>query len=146
MIYHSGWGSNTYGQLGDRSTTDKRIPNAVSGGGVWSQISGGTHHTCGLKSDGSAWCEFSWYSPSFAPMLSLTSLILVIYPTGWGYNWYGQLGDGSTNDKNVPTAVSGGGVWSQISAGWSLTCGVRGDGSAWCEFSWYSPSLAPILL
>ena len=76
----AGWGWNFYGKLGDGSTTDQIVPTAVSGGGVWSQISGGLFHTCGVKSDGSAWCEFSWYLPSFAAsMLSLTSLFLVIY-------------------------------------------------------------------
>ena len=61
LVHHhnAGWGSNTFGQLGDGSGTDKNVPTAVSGGGVWYQISGGDAHTCGVKSDGSAWCEFS---------------------------------------------------------------------------------------
>ena len=78
VICHSGWGSNTYGQLGDGSIVSHNVPTAVSGGGVWSQISGGLFHTCGVKSNGSIWCESSWYSPSFAPILSLISLFLVI--------------------------------------------------------------------
>ena len=61
----------------------------------------------------------------------------MIFLTGWGGNWRGQLGDGSTTKKKVPTAVSGKGVWSQVSVGAWHTCGVKkSDGSAWCEFSW----------
>ena len=70
LIHHhtAGWGSNGRGEefdppgmLGDGSSADKSVPTAVSGKGVWSQISAGDWHTCGVKkSDGSAWCEFSW--------------------------------------------------------------------------------------
>ena len=70
MIFLAGWGDNEEGQLGDGSTTKKKVPTAVSGKGVWSQISAGDEHTCGVKkSDGSAWCEFPWCSPAFAPLL-----------------------------------------------------------------------------
>jgi len=47
-------------------------------------------------------------------------------------NKYGRLGDGTTSDKSIPTAVAGGGSWMQISAGRLHTCGIKVDGSAWC--------------
>jgi hypothetical protein len=53
---------------------------------------------------------------------------------GWGLNHRGQLGDGTQVDKSVPTPVSGGGLWLQISTGGAFSCGVKSDGSAWCEF------------
>lgn len=77
------WGFNNQGQLGNGSTTWSAAPVAVSGlsAGVTAIGSGQyADHTCAVQS-GSLWC--------------------------WGYNDSGQLGDGSTNDSNVPVHVSG---------------------------------------
>ena len=117
------WGYNAYGALGDPaiahcadpscdySTTGSLVPVAVSGltTGV-TAISAGGLHTCALKGGG-AWC--------------------------WGFNYTGQLGNGTTSGpfaagSTVPVPVSGlaGGV-SAISAGGSHTCAVA-SGGVWC--------------
>ena len=55
-----------------------------------------------------------------------------------GYNNYGQLGDGTNTNSNVPTAVSTATVtsWLAISAGQYHTCGLAADsgqdGKAYC--------------
>lgn len=102
------WGSNTYGQLGDGTTTRRLTPAAVSGlsGGIRS-ISGGIYHTCGLTNMGAALC--------------------------WGYNLWGQLGDGTTTSRRTPVAVSG--MSSDVQA---IQAGAAGstcalvNGGAWC--------------
>ena len=58
-------------------------------------------HACGLKVDGSAWC--------------------------WGWNIYGQLGDGSTTDRTIPTQVGSDTDWATITTGGGSTCGVKTD-------------------
>jgi len=78
------WGYNAYGQLGDGTSDNHRLtPTAVSGGLKFTSISVGAYHTCALTSAGAASC--------------------------WGANWYGQLGDGTEDEKLTPTTVSGGG-------------------------------------
>jgi alpha-tubulin suppressor-like RCC1 family protein len=102
------WGDNTYGQLGDNTTTDRSAPVAVQQGGVtFTSITAGYRHTCGLTGAGAAWC--------------------------WGYNGYGQLGDNSTTDRSTPVAVQqGGATFTSITAGNNFTCGLTSAGAAWC--------------
>lgn len=106
------WGGNQYGQIGDGTTTNQLVPIAVSGFGPDSgviAVSAGTDHTCALKSNGAVLC--------------------------WGDNRYGQIGDGSTSSRLVPTAVSGLGTGSDViavSAGGDHTCALKLDGALLC--------------
>jgi alpha-tubulin suppressor-like RCC1 family protein len=50
----------------------------------------------------------------------------------FGYNGDGQLGVGSTSNRNSPTAVQGGLTFRQISGGRYHTCGITLAGIAWC--------------
>ena len=81
------WGRNNWYQLGDGTNVNKLIATPVTatatggigfGSGVVS-ISVGEAHTCAVKVGGAAFC--------------------------WGYNDYGQLSDGTTVQKTVPTRV-----------------------------------------
>lgn len=80
------WGNNEYGQLGDGTTTQRNAPVDVCAddecaaplGGVL-RVELGFKHTCVLTVGGSVQC--------------------------WGFNEYGQLGDGSTADSSTPVSV-----------------------------------------
>src|SRR5450759_3959508 len=102
------WGLNTYGELGDNTTTDRSTPIAVQQGVVtFTSITAGWGHTCGLTSAGAAWC--------------------------WGYNGNGRLGDNTITLRLTPVAVQQGGVtFTSITAGDSHTCGLTGAGAAYC--------------
>jgi alpha-tubulin suppressor-like RCC1 family protein len=73
---------------------------------AFTQVSAGGDFNCGLTSDGRAYC--------------------------WGTNSNGELGDGTRESRNVPTAVSGGLVFRNIAAGSFHTCGVTTDDRLYC--------------
>ena len=110
------WGFNYFGGLGDGTTTTRLVPTAVATSGALAgktvtQVSTGAVHTCALTSDGGLYC--------------------------WGYNGAGQIGDGSTTDRNAPVAVATNGALAgktvvQIGAGGHKTCALTSDGSAYC--------------
>jgi alpha-tubulin suppressor-like RCC1 family protein len=71
------------------------------------QIDAGGLHDCAVTPDHRAYC--------------------------WGWNAFGQIGDGTTSYQRAkPTLVKGGLSWRQISAGTYHTCGVTTDNRAYC--------------
>src|SRR5665213_1532176 len=83
------WGLNEYGQLGDSTITNSSVPVAVSAGAIpagatITQIAAGALHSLALSSTGQLYT--------------------------WGLNVYGQLGDGTTTNSDVPVAVSAGAI------------------------------------
>ncbi len=110
------WGSNVNGEVGDRTTIDRRRPVAVDTNGVLAgetltQIVSAYRHTCALDSAGAAFC--------------------------WGDDTYGQLGDGTTRQRDSPVAVRMTGVLAgktltQISTDYRHTCAVDSAGAAFC--------------
>jgi alpha-tubulin suppressor-like RCC1 family protein len=102
------WGNNSWSQLGHgRFVFDKVLtPTAVAGGKTWIAVSAGSIITCGIATDGSAWC--------------------------WGSsNDHGNLGNGHFDHGNHhpnPEAVVGDHRFSSISVGvGGTTCGVTTD-------------------
>ena len=77
------WGTNSYGQLGDGSTTGKSNPVLVNlsplNGSTVVAVAAGENHSLALDDQGRLWA--------------------------WGYNGYGQLGNGSTTNRSNPVQV-----------------------------------------
>ncbi len=102
------WGWNHFGQLGDGMKNNQHhpLPLAVAGGHVFASVSAGFNFTCGITTNGLAYC--------------------------WGSGGAGQIGDGFRSDQPAPVAVSNGLEFTSISAGNEHTCGVTIDGAAYC--------------
>ena len=100
------WGWNAYGQLGNATTIDLRLPVEIVGNHEFTTVSTGALHTCALNARGAAFC--------------------------WGNNAFGQLGDGSTQNRLQAVAVAGNLVFGKISAGENHTCALTPAGEAYC--------------
>ncbi|MFG2111450.1 Ig-like domain repeat protein [Streptomyces sp. NPDC048718] len=95
------WGINNYGQLGDGTTTSSTTPVEVDlpTGVTITALASGSNHTLALTADGRIYA--------------------------WGWNAYGQLGDGTTTDRIIPVPVD-------LPAGTAITAIAAGDNG---EFS-----------
>src|SRR5664280_898362 len=159
------WGYNGNAQLGDNTTTNRLTPVAVQQGAVtFTSITAGGWHTCGLTSEGAAYCwGYNGYgqvgdnatTQRSTPVavqqgaVTFTSITASSYYTCgltsagaawcWGANWYGQLGDNSTTQRSTPVAVQQGAVtFTSITASSYYTCGLTSAGAAWCwGANWY---------
>jgi alpha-tubulin suppressor-like RCC1 family protein len=102
------WGGDRYGQLGDGGgvTAHGLPPTPVAGNLTFASLSAGFRHVCGLTTDGKAYC--------------------------WGYNYHGQLGDGSNVNRDVPVPVAGDLTFMSLSALVGHTCGLTTTGDAYC--------------
>ena len=148
------WGSNTNNELGATSTGSclgacSATPLAVTGGLVFSTITAGVRHSCGLTSAGAAFC---WGGTDGLGLLGNGTLAgLATAPTPvsggltlkdiasdgpaacaldtngqaycWGTNTVGQVGDGTTLTRTVPTPVSGGHTFARLA-----TTGAQNSG------------------
>ena len=79
------WGRNSYGELGDGTAIDKHVPTDITSFFAFNpeetviQIASSFYHSSVITSEGRVFM--------------------------WGYNFYGQCGDGTTTNKLVPTEI-----------------------------------------
>ena len=102
-------GVNNKGQLGDGTTitpASSATYVAVNGLSGITQVAAANAHSCARKSDGAVYC--------------------------WGDNYSGALGDGSENDKSVPSQVVGINNAIAMSMGDSFGCAIKSDKTVAC--------------
>jgi alpha-tubulin suppressor-like RCC1 family protein len=101
-----GWGWNGLGQLGDGSFPGRSAPDVDHPpltGAV--SIAAGAYHSLALEADGTVWA--------------------------WGWNGYGQIGDGTQVSRSRPVRVPGLVGVKAIAAGLFHSVAVKNDGSVW---------------
>ncbi len=104
------WGGGEFGQIGDGSRIDRFAPTRViiEGDRQFVSIESGDFHNCALSSEGEVWC--------------------------WGWNGYGQIGNGNFEDTGVASIVNlGPGVNAKsIVVGPVHSCAIIETNRAYC--------------
>jgi alpha-tubulin suppressor-like RCC1 family protein len=150
------WGANTFGQLGNGSTTDSSAPVSVVGVTSAIQIGVNANYSCALLVSGTVQCWGQNTSgqlgnesmePSSVPVtvkgisdateISLGPLSACAVIAGgnvkcWGDNVDGQLGDGTTTASLIPVAVTGINNALQVKTSFNHTCALLVDGTVEC--------------
>ena len=130
-----GWGNNQHGQIGDGTTFERRSPVRIGMTVTnWTSVSAGERHTAAVRANGTLWTwgqnDRGQLGNSMWPSIFLQSspLQVTMMMTGWrsvsagadyttatrvdeslwawGFNQYGQLGDGTTTQRNHPTQIT----------------------------------------
>ena len=152
------WGLNTYGQVGDGTNTQRTSPVQIGALTTWAAAVAGYQHTIALKTDGTLW---AWGYNNDGELGQGTSDTLTTHTapvqvgsvatwtgisTGayhilatrsdgtlwaWGYNFYGQIGNGTTTTTTAPVQIGTATTWSTISAGYYFSLATRTDGTLW---------------
>ncbi|WP_182298980.1 RCC1 domain-containing protein [Cohnella cholangitidis] len=101
------WGMNGNGQLGDGTTITRTEPVQITGipSGVKSLSTGIGYHTLAIDNDGNVWA--------------------------WGTNSGGELGDGTTIQRNSPVKIAGLDDVVAVAAGGWHSLAVKSDGTVW---------------
>jgi alpha-tubulin suppressor-like RCC1 family protein len=106
------WGRGRYGKLGIGSGDGLGVlenlttPREVNGDTSFVLIATGVFQTCGIATDGKAYC--------------------------WGRNGSGQLGDGTTTMRVEPVAVSANLKFKDIAVGSDHACGISSTDEVYC--------------
>jgi alpha-tubulin suppressor-like RCC1 family protein len=106
------WGEDGTGELGDGIPFDggsrppALVPQPVVGVSDAVAIASGVSHSCIARKDGSVSC--------------------------WGYNFFGQLGDGTNTKSSSPVSVVGVSDAVSVAAGTSFSCALLRSGTVSC--------------
>lgn len=102
------WGNGARGQLGNGEIVNTAAaPDSVASALRFAQISAGAAHTCAITVIGEAYC--------------------------WGANDFAQLGNGTRGPgETVPNRAAATVVFSNVSAGWTHTCGTTPELAGYC--------------
>jgi alpha-tubulin suppressor-like RCC1 family protein len=159
------WGLNFWGEIGDGTTILRTAPVVVPGLTGITQVANGESHMLALDSTGKVWSwgsnrfgelgngttsQVAGSNPTPVPVPGLTGVTQIAAGANdsfalrsdgtvwaWGINTKGQLGDGTTVNRDSPERLPGLAGITKISAGDVTSYAIRADGSvrAWGDNS-----------
>ena len=125
------WGYNDAERLGDGTPSTRHIPLAVTPDRTYTTVSAGTHHSLALDSSGHLWAwgynrdgqlgDGTTTTERHTPVAVTPDRTYIAVSAGsyyslaldrsghlwaWGYNSYGQLGDGTTTRRRAPVEIT----------------------------------------
>jgi len=100
------WGCNGDGAVGQPNLTNHfGLPTRIGAETHWTNLCAGPYHSLALKQDGSLWA--------------------------WGYNNFGQLGDGTGTSRSVPTRIGAEQDWRMTAAAIFNSFALKRNGTLW---------------
>lgn len=141
------WGYNEYGQVGDGSVVQRNSPVKVVALANVAQVEAGEYHTCARLVTGMVKCwghngsgglgdgteDDSSVPVTVVGLSGVRDLAVSPYSTCaltsragrvscWGYNFYGELGNGTNDDSLSPVSVPGANGAQQLTGGYYSFC------------------------
>lgn len=152
------WGRNNDGEFGDGTKEDSVVPTEVNTALSFQIITCGQNHTCGLVDDGSVYCwganskgqignGVSGNDDVLLPVKILSAEVFQDIGTRsddtcglttngdiycWGYNGYGQLGDGTLDNSSIPIKVGSSLKFTSFFKGSYANYALAEDGFFYC--------------
>jgi alpha-tubulin suppressor-like RCC1 family protein len=114
------WGANGSGQLGDDSKIDRLVPVVPAEVALWLDVANNLTgvakstlegHSLAIKADGAGGTQGTLWA--------------------WGDNSRGQLGQGDTTERLVPTQVGSASNWVAVEVGSAFSMALNADGEIW---------------
>ncbi len=102
------WGVNDFNQLGNGTTTNTNLPQQIGTSLQWKSVSAGAYHVVALE------------------FVTGGSRLM-----GWGFNNYGQIGDGTFIAKSSPTQCGTDVNWQIVVTGYFHNLGKKTNGTLW---------------
>lgn len=154
------FGDNSCKQLGNDTMESSSMPVQIIGLSDVTAVAAGHGHTVALKSNGTVWsCGHSWFGQlgnGTSPTGGKSTPVRALYLSGvsaiaagfghtaalksdgtvwtWGYNYDGQLGDGTSGNgtnSDIPDKLLRLSGISRIAAGADYTAALKSDGTVW---------------
>ena len=152
------WGWNAYGQIGNNNITNYSSPVQVGALADWKQISSSDGSMLAVKTDGTLWAwgynlygqlannnNVNYSSPiQIGALTNWKSVSTGYVSTGaqfaiktdgtlwaWGYNFYGELGNGNTANYSSPIQIGALTDWKYLSTAAESTAAIKTDGTLW---------------
>jgi alpha-tubulin suppressor-like RCC1 family protein len=141
------WGANAQGQLGDGTRQDRSRPVRVNGVDDAVGVFASWSSTCAVRRDRSLWCwgAFPANSPTPTRIAGVAAVKQIAMGYGhicvstlegkvscWGSNDHGQLGDGSTTNRDQPFTVPGITDAKMVAVGDPRSCALSASGAVVC--------------
>jgi alpha-tubulin suppressor-like RCC1 family protein len=150
-----GWGSNPSSIIvAGSGTTSVSVPTQVGTSTDWVKMSIGGQHILAQKQDGTLWSWGGGNALGVGGTPSVTNIPQQITTDNWKYfcagngtsfgvkangtlwawgvNTNGQLGDGTSINRNIPTQIGTGTNWDTVQArNFSTTMATKTDGTVW---------------
>ena len=151
------WGYSNYGQIGDGTTATHTSPVQIGTAGEWSAIAAHWDHSVARKADGTLW---AWGFGEYGQLGQATETLTHSSPVqvgtasdwdtavaagfhhsialkadgtvrAWGSNGVGAVGDGTLDNRLVPSVVAGLSGVVAVTGGGGHTLALGGDGRLW---------------